>query len=171
MGVSLEQDLPSKWSAEGQAKLVPASVRNEPFIATMEEQGVRSAWDADSRVFHSHGHTCREIFALRNGTSLGRCVDVVLWPTNHSDVVKIVSAASEHNVCIVPYGGGTSVTAALQIPAAEERMVVSLDMHDMCRVLHLDKALAVSIPRHLPLRHLPPLHLPLRRLPPRHLST
>ena len=51
-----------------------------------------------------------------------------------------MAAAVEHGVVIVPYGGGTSVTGALLLPESETRMVVSLDMHEMCRVLSIDKA-------------------------------
>lgn len=37
------------------------------------------SFDGYTRVFHSHGHTLEEMFALRNG-QLPRLVDVVVWP-------------------------------------------------------------------------------------------
>jgi hypothetical protein len=47
-----------------------------------------SVADAD-RIFHSHGHTCQEIYTLRYG-KFHRCVDAVVWPRTHADIVAIV---------------------------------------------------------------------------------
>ena len=58
---------------------------------------------------HSHGATVREVFALRYGR-FERYVDVVIYPNSHEQVVKIVELANEHNVVLIPYGGGTNVT-------------------------------------------------------------
>eukprot|EP00039_Didymoeca_costata_P004813 m.76311 g.76311 ORF g.76311 m.76311 type:complete len:604 (-) comp12551_c0_seq2:3428-5239(-) len=91
----------------------------------------------DDRVFHSHGHTCQEIYALRNG-DLGRVPDLVIWPRHHDDVVKIVQAANACDVVIIPFGGGTSVTGAVQCPEKETRMIVSLDTSKMNRILWIN---------------------------------
>ena len=32
---------------------------------------------------------------------------MVIWPASHEQVEMIVTAAVQHNVCIIPYGGGT----------------------------------------------------------------
>eukprot|EP00947_MAST-08B_sp_MAST-8B-sp1_P002420 g2420.t1 len=89
--------------------------------------------DGPTRVFHGHGHTCQEIYDLRQGV-VGRVPDAVVYPGCHDHVVKIVAAAVEHNVCLIPFGGGTSVSGALQCPAEERRMIVSLDMQHMSRI-------------------------------------
>ena len=39
------------------------------------------------------------------------------------------------NVVLIPFGGGTSVTGALLCPEDETRMIVSLDMSQMHRIL------------------------------------
>jgi hypothetical protein len=116
-----------------------------------------STTDAD-RIFHSHGHTCQEIFTVRYGRFVAvaergyltressvdvrgadlrgrfhRCVDAVVWPRTHADIVAIVRRttpsspplsppplspllqvrlAALHNVVIIPFGGGTSVSGA-----------------------------------------------------------
>jgi len=43
------------------------------------------------------------------------------------------------DACIVPYGGGTSVTYGLLIPKGETRMVLSMDMHLMDKIKWVDK--------------------------------
>lgn len=60
-------------------------------------------------------------------------------PGRHEDVEVIVKAAHEHNVVIIPYGGGTSVSCALLCPENETRMIVSLDMHEMDKIKWVDR--------------------------------
>ena len=38
---------------------------------------------------------------------------------------------NRHNVVLIPFGGGTSVTGALLCPEQEKRMIVSLDTSQM----------------------------------------
>uniref|UniRef100_A0A673MJY0 Alkylglycerone-phosphate synthase n=1 Tax=Sinocyclocheilus rhinocerous TaxID=307959 RepID=A0A673MJY0_9TELE len=86
----------------------------------------------------SSGHCLHEIFALREGR-IGRVPDMVVWPSCHKDVEKIVELACKHNVCLIPYGGGTSVSSALECPREETRSIVSLDTSQMNRILWIDE--------------------------------
>ena len=79
----------------------------EAFVTTCTLFSLEMAKDDAVRIEHGHGHTCKEIFRLRHGSDFGRLPDLVVWPTCHEDVEKIVNAAVENNVCIIPYGGGT----------------------------------------------------------------
>ena len=88
-------------------------------------------------MFRSHGQTVPEILTLRE-RNIPRLPDLVVWPTSHSDVVFIVQSAVKHNVVIIPFGGGTSVTGALLCPQNETRMIVSLDTSQMNRILWID---------------------------------
>ena len=57
------------------------------------------------RSFHVfQGHTVHDMMLLRHG-HWDRIPDLVVWPKSHDDVVKIVYAANEHNVVIIPIGG------------------------------------------------------------------
>ena len=89
---------------------------------------------------HSHGASLREVFQLRYGR-FDRYVDVVVYPASHEHVVKIVELANTHNVVLIPYGGGTNVTQALFLKHqdGENRMIVSLDMSRMNKILWVDK--------------------------------
>lgn len=62
-------------------------------------------------------------------TNLFKLLNVNFIPCKESqtDVETIVKMACQHNVAIIPYGGGTSVTWALMCPTNEGRMIVSLD--------------------------------------------
>ncbi len=91
---------------------------------------------------HSHGASLREVFALRFG-KFERYVDCVVYPGSTEDVTKIVELADKYNVVLIPYGGGTNVTQALWLKKGDEyqgdRMIVSLDMSRMERILWVDK--------------------------------
>jgi alkyldihydroxyacetonephosphate synthase len=90
------------------------------------------------RLRHGHGHTGLEIYALFY-ERLPRVPDLVVYPTNHDQVAALVSAANDHRVVLIPYGGGTNVTRALECPSDEERPIVSVDMKRMNRILWIDE--------------------------------
>jgi FAD/FMN-containing dehydrogenase len=52
----------------------------------------------------------------------------------HDEVKTIVDLASKHNVVIMPFGGGTSVTCGNSCPENEKRMIVSLDTSQMVTI-------------------------------------
>ncbi len=109
-------------------------------------EAAKSAFDADQlsqedadRLVHSHGQlSVDEIYRLLYEASLDRVADAVFYPKKEEDVRAIVRLADRHEVVLVPYGGGTNVSGALMVPAHEERMVISVDMRDMNRILWLD---------------------------------
>ena len=115
----------------------PDPIRNERFITSVDGIGVIS-FDTEDRIVHGHGQTIFEIYDLRFN-KIARIPDVVIWPQCHDDVVKIVNAANVNNVCIIPFGGGTTVSGAVTCPENENRMIVSLDMTDMNKILWFDE--------------------------------
>uniref|UniRef100_A0A4W4FG22 Alkylglycerone-phosphate synthase n=1 Tax=Electrophorus electricus TaxID=8005 RepID=A0A4W4FG22_ELEEL len=135
-GTSLQHKTPATPTLNVSA--VPPPNLVEPFVEELKVAGVAASHDPEGRVFRSHGHCLHEIFALREGR-IGRVPDLVVWPNCHNDVVKIVELACKYNVCLMPYGGGTSVSSALECPLEETRSVVSLDTSQMNRILWIDE--------------------------------
>ena len=111
---------------------------NEEFLRAIKDCYKSLSFDGYCRVYHSHGHTVEEMFQLRE-SHIPRLVDVVIFPSQHSDVEKIVEAATKYDVVVMPYGGGTSVTNSLAPPVGEKRMIVCLDMKEMRRVKWIDR--------------------------------
>ena len=121
---------------------VPDAVRNEAFesglAAVLKDDQV--AADAKARLAHSHGQlSVDEIFRILTGGSFTRIVDVVAYPEGEEDVRAIVKLAAEHDVCLIPFGGGTNVSGALAVPEGESRTICSVDMRGMNRILWVDK--------------------------------
>lgn len=130
---------PKDIHASNYPPAVPAPLENVAF-----ENALRSFLDADQlsneplvRLRHGHGHTQEEMYNIKYGEP-GRLPDLVVFPTSEQQVSALVGAAAEHNACLIPFGGGTSVTEALRCPDNEQRFIVSVDMKRMNRVLWVD---------------------------------
>ncbi|NIO60174.1 MAG: FAD-binding protein, partial [Acidobacteria bacterium] len=93
--------------------------------------------DGEIRLRHGHGHTLEEMYAIKYGR-VERVPDLVVYPADEEHIAALVEAAVRHDVCLVPYGGGTNVTDALRCPAEEERMIVSVDLSRLNRILWID---------------------------------
>ncbi|KAL8439758.1 hypothetical protein Efla_002660 [Eimeria flavescens] len=140
-------DLRDKSPAKEEVVVSPQRVVNKAFLADLLQEApkVEVSEEGFERLYHGHGHTCEEIFALRHG-QIQRLPDVVLYPKCHEDVEAIVRCAVRHGVCLIPFGGGTSVTLGLAVPVAEERMVATVSLSFMQKILSLDRdALLLSV--------------------------
>ena len=93
--------------------------------------------DANLRLRRGHGQTQEEMYRIKYDR-LARIPDLVVFPARDEDVEALVNAARNHDVCLIPYGGGTNVSNALSCREREDRMIVSVDMSRMNRILWID---------------------------------
>ncbi|XP_072385753.1 alkylglycerone-phosphate synthase [Diabrotica undecimpunctata] len=110
----------------------------DEVLEQISKLGISYSTKVIDRLIRAHGQTLHEIYTIQNST-FERIPDVVLWPTCHDDVVKIVTFAQENNIVIIPYGGGTAVSGAPECPKHENRTIICLDTSQMNRILWLDK--------------------------------
>ncbi|CAG0912989.1 unnamed protein product [Notodromas monacha] len=116
----------------------PISKASEELKKDLTDRKISFSVRGEDRLIRSHGHTLREIYALRNG-QIKRIPDIVVWPECHQNVVDLVKLADERNVVIIPFGGGTSVTLAVECPEHEQRPILSLDTSQMNKILWIDR--------------------------------
>jgi alkyldihydroxyacetonephosphate synthase len=114
------------------------AIRHDGFLAELrlwlrEDQICDSRYE---RLVHAYGKGLRDLFRMRRGLAEG-APDLVLYPENEHDVVTTIRAAAQHDVSIIPFGGGSNIAGCLERTDAR-RMVVSLDMRRMRRVLAVD---------------------------------
>ncbi|KAL3756911.1 hypothetical protein ACHAWU_005915 [Discostella pseudostelligera] len=104
------------------------------------EEGRISVAPSD-RARRGTGHTQKDMYELRTGLIGFRVPDAVVWPQTDEEVEALVSAASENNWCIIPFGGGTNVTHSTHCPPRDidPRPMISLDMKLMSRVLWVNE--------------------------------
>lgn len=110
--------------------LIANPIENASFTNAIAEKLNSNQINSEplKRLQNSHGQTtCFEVYKIVYHGKMSRMVDLVLYPESEKDAQLIISEAKKHDVCIVPYGGGTNVTSALLLPENEKRMIVSLD--------------------------------------------
>ncbi|TAQ84945.1 hypothetical protein B7494_g6733 [Chlorociboria aeruginascens] len=119
--------------------IIPEPTRNKDFFEEIQTifESNQVTFDPELRLRHGHGHSQAEMYALKHG-AIARVPDAVIYPKDENQVVSLVAASIKNNVCLIPYGGGTNVSEALQCPQDETRTIISVDMERMNRVLWID---------------------------------
>lgn len=114
---------------------------NDTFCHALSSTFPTTQYTTDNkiRLIHSHGQTTADEVNKVLYTQLDRTIDLVFFPESEADVEKIIQLAAEHDVCLVPYGGGTSVSCALQLPPEDERMMVAVSMKRLNKIEWIDK--------------------------------
>ena len=118
---------------------LPGQKNNEAFLSAIQAKlgDDQIVDDKKTRLVHAAGKSFRDLWLLRHG-QVQFAPDCVVFPNNEEDVAQIVSAAHEHSVVLVPFGGGSNIAGCLEPKDRNDRMVVSLDMCRMHRVLEVD---------------------------------
>ncbi|MDE0841400.1 MAG: FAD-binding oxidoreductase [Porticoccaceae bacterium] len=92
---------------------------------------------AETRVRHARGQSLPDWLAMRSG-DIGVFPDGVATPQSAEQVRELLDYAAEHNIAVIPYGGGTSVAGHIN-PDADERALLTIDMGDINTLMHLDQ--------------------------------
>ena len=100
--------------------------------------------DADSRARHLRGKSMPDLLRLRQG-HVGDSPDVVLLPASHDEVVAVLRLCSERRIAVVPFGGGTSVTGALEPEAESFAGVAALDVRRLNALLSVDEESRLAV--------------------------
>ena len=114
---------------------------NKPFLEELRKsfEENRFTLEHNERVLHSHGqHSTDEVYKVLYN-KLEKFTDLVFYIESEEETTKLIDLAKKHNVCLIPYGGGTNVTNALRPPKEESRMVVSVDTRRMNKIETLDE--------------------------------
>src|SRR5271166_5022185 len=114
------------------------AIRHDRFMAELR-LWMRDDQICDSRyerLVHAYGKGLRDLFRMRRGMAEG-APDLVVYPENEHDVLMTIRAAAQHDVVVIPFGGGSNIAGCLE-RTETRRMVVSLDMRRMRRVLAVD---------------------------------
>lgn len=116
----------------------PEIVPSPEFHEELKKHKIDHSDEGLDRLIRCHGQTLHDIHTLRTG-KFKRIPDLVIWPTSHDDVVTVIRLANKHNVVIIPFGGGTSVSGAATCPQKERRPIAVLDTSQMNKMLWLDR--------------------------------
>jgi alkyldihydroxyacetonephosphate synthase len=139
-GVSVPLDL-EHLRLEVEKKPIQPVHRNEAFCAAIAAQFPPHMYTFDdrARLRYSHGQTVAEEVFRVFYSRLERNADMVFFCESEAGAEILIRLATQHNVCLVPYGGGTSVSGALMLPADETRMIVAISTRRMNKLEWLDE--------------------------------
>jgi alkyldihydroxyacetonephosphate synthase len=119
---------------------LPKPVLNRSFLAALERalKPDQITGSEDERLLHAYGKSYPDLLRVRRG-EVERAPDLVILPGGHADVEAVIREAQRHSVCVIPFGGGTNIVGGVNPVDRTGRMVVSLDLRNMNRVLSLDE--------------------------------
>lgn len=116
---------PSRLSAADRAQ----------FVVALGEDRVRD--DKYERAFHALGQSYHDLLRLRAG-DLSSAPDAVLYPRGLDEVLALLAYASDREIAVVPYGGGTSVVGGVIGAAGPFKAVAAVDLSGMDRLIDMD---------------------------------
>src|SRR5581483_5728884 len=99
--------------------------------------------DDAARLGHTRGKSTPDLLRARAG-DVAAAPDAVLAPSSHEQVMAVLQLCSERRLAVVPFGGGTSVTGALEPEADDYAGLVAVDLWRMNALVSLDEVSRVA---------------------------
>ena len=135
LGVTRSNPAPSTLD---ELPLPPARLSGEAIQALTEIVGPdHAAADSEARIRHTRGQSMPDLLRLR-AHEMSDAPDLVLMPSSHDEILRVLKLCSERRIAVVPYGGGTSVVGGLEPQAQQYEGVVALDVGRLDAVTSLD---------------------------------
>ncbi|MGP4712807.1 MULTISPECIES: FAD-binding oxidoreductase [unclassified Psychrobacter] len=92
--------------------------------------------DQEIRLRHARGQSFPDWIAMHGG-DFEVFPDGVAFPESTSDVEQLLKLAQEHDLIVIPFGGGTSVVGHIN-PQKGSRPVLTIAMGEMAQLIDLD---------------------------------
>jgi alkyldihydroxyacetonephosphate synthase len=136
--LGIEEETPRKAHIPLETVQLPEANVDSRFLAKLSAtlRAGQICGSVEERVVHCYGKGFRDLFRLRRGMAEG-APDLVVYPESEKDVLAILRAAADHDVMVIPFGGGSNISGCLE-RMEMHRTAVSLDMRRMRRVLAVD---------------------------------
>lgn len=88
-------------------------------------------------VEHASGKAYPDVYRVRSGDA-SHGPSAVIYPGSEHEVQKILAYASENNIAVVPFGGGTSVVGGVEAVSGGRRYVLCIDLRRFNQVEEID---------------------------------
>lgn len=136
----LRDDSPLTYPVDLTDIVIPPSEMDPDMLAVLMEnfQPHQIKTNDYERLIHCYGKSYRDLFRVRKGI-IDSAPDCICYPESEQDVVNIINLAKEHHFVLIPFGGGSNIVGCVEAIDTEDRMVVTLDMRRMNRVMSVDK--------------------------------
>lgn len=115
---------------------LPAARLPEGFIAQWRGKGLSSEkWD---RLCHAGGKSYRDLVRFRSG-KFDRYPDGVLYLEQKEDLPALFKAATDYDLTLIPFGGGTGVVGGTECLTKANRPVVVVNLCALNRLISIDE--------------------------------
>jgi alkyldihydroxyacetonephosphate synthase len=95
--------------------------------------------DTYNRASHTYGKSYRDIWRGLHG-QFDNPPDYVAYPHNEEEIMNLMDFASQNQISLIPFGGGSSVCGGVEsIQSSDYQGVIIVDMQNFNRVLEIDK--------------------------------
>ncbi|MFD1151962.1 FAD-binding oxidoreductase [Saccharothrix hoggarensis] len=93
--------------------------------------------DRDSRLGRAGGLSYLDLLRQRGDGELA-VPDAVVLPASPEQVTDVLKACVEHDVAVVPFGGGTSVVGGVTALRGDKAAVIALDLNRLDKLVSVD---------------------------------
>lgn len=100
--------------------------------------------DRDSRLGRAGGLSYVDLLRQRGEGGLA-APDAVVLPGSPEQVVDVLKACVEHDVAVVPFGGGTSVVGGVEALRGDKAAVIALDLSRLDRLVEVDPVSRLAV--------------------------
>jgi len=100
--------------------------------------------DRDSRLGRAGGLSYVDLLG-RRGSGGPAVPDAVVLPGTPEQVLDVLRACVEHDVAVVPFGGGTSVVGGVAALRGDKAAVIALDLSRLDRLVSVDPVSRVAV--------------------------
>jgi len=112
---------------------------NQPLFSTPSSLKKILSDDKLERLNHAYGKSFPDSARSILG-DFSSPPDYVAFPETQNEITNILDWASENNVAVIPYGGGSSVCGGVETNVGSDYAgVISLDMKNINSILEIDK--------------------------------
>ena len=112
---------------------------NQPLFSTPSSLKKIFSDDKLERLNHAYGKSFPDSARSILG-DFSSPPDYVAFPETQNEITNILDWASENNVAVIPYGGGSSVCGGVETNVGSDYAgVISLDMKNINSILEIDK--------------------------------
>ncbi|WP_106617194.1 FAD-binding oxidoreductase [Saccharothrix carnea] len=100
--------------------------------------------DRDSRLGRAGGLSYVDLLRQRGDGELA-VPDAVVLPASPEQVVEVLKACAEHDVAVVPFGGGTSVVGGVNAWRGDKAAVIALDLNRLDKLVEVDPVSRLAV--------------------------
>lgn len=124
----------------GESALPPAA--RDALISVLGAEHV--LLDAPARLGRAGGLSYVDLLRRRSGADVP-VPDAVVLPGDSEQVQRVVSVCAEHDIGVVPFGGGTSVVGGVAALRGDKRAVVVVDLVRLDGLLSVDPVSRLAV--------------------------